>query len=49
MAQQFGEAGSQVPRSGASARSGLTDAVDYHEPKSIFDDDYVVLDQKKVP
>lgn len=30
-------------------RSGLSDAVDYYEPKSIFNDDYVVLDQTKVP
>ena len=36
-------------RSAASVKSGLTDAIAYNEPKSIFDDDYVVLDQKKVP
>jgi hypothetical protein len=30
-------------------RSGFTDAVDYQEPKNIFDDDYIVLDSKKVP
>lgn len=39
----------QPPKSIASQRSGLTDAVDWHEPKSIFDDEYVVLDLKKVP
>ena len=49
MHQQFGDAGSQVTRSNASMRSGLSDAVDYYEPKSIFNDDYVVLDQTKVP
>ncbi len=26
-----------------------TDAVAWNEPKAIFQDDYVVLDQKKVP
>jgi len=31
-------------RSAGTARSGLTDAVDYKEPKTIFDDDYIVLD-----
>ena len=36
-------------RSAASVKSGLTDAIAWNEPKSIFDDDYVVLDQKKVP
>jgi hypothetical protein len=30
-------------------RSGMTDAQDYREPRTIFDDDYIVLDQKKVP
>ena len=30
-------------------KSGLTDAIDFREPRSIFDDDYVILDQKKVP
>jgi len=38
-----------VPKSNASIRSGLTDAVGWLEPKGIFDDDYVVLDLKKVP
>lgn len=38
-----------IPKSNYSVRTGLTDAVDYHPPNSIFDDDYVVLDQKKVP
>ena len=47
--QQFGDLGSQVSRSNASMRSGLTDAVDYQEPKTIFDEDYIVLDSKKVP
>jgi hypothetical protein len=27
----------------------MTDAIAWNEPKTIFDDDYVVLDQKKVP
>ena len=27
----------------------MTDAQDFKAPKSIFDDDYIVLDQKKVP
>lgn len=36
-------------KSAATMRSGLTDAVGYVEPKSIFDDDYIVLDSKKVP
>jgi hypothetical protein len=40
--------GSQ-PNSSGSMRSGMTDAQDYKEPRSIFDDDYIVLDQKKVP
>jgi hypothetical protein len=30
-------------------RSGMTDAQDYREPRTIFDDDYIVLDSKKVP
>lgn len=38
-----------VPSSNGSMRSGVTDAIDYQPPKSIFDDDYVVLDQNKVP
>lgn len=38
-----------VPASSGSMRSGMTDAQDYKEPRSIFDDDYIVLDQKKVP
>lgn len=37
------------PRSQHTIKSGLTDAVAYNEPKGIFDDDYVVLDSKKVP
>ena len=37
------------PGTGASMRSGVTDALDYQVPRSIFDDDYVVLDQNKVP
>jgi hypothetical protein len=41
--------GSMPPRSNASVKSGLTDAVGWQEPKSIFDDEYVVLDLKKVP
>jgi hypothetical protein len=45
MAAQHGEA----PPTGASMRSGVTDAVDYQPPRSIFDDDYVVLDQNRVP
>lgn len=36
----------EVPRSN---RSGMTDAVDYVPPRSIFDDHYIVLDQKRVP
>lgn len=36
-------------RSGASMRSGITDALDYRESRGIYEDDYVVLDQKKVP
>jgi capsule polysaccharide export protein KpsE/RkpR len=46
---QSNYAESEVPRSGASMKSGLTDAIDFREPRSIFDDDYVILDQKKVP
>ena len=38
-----------MPPSNASVRSGLSDAVAWQEPKSIFDDEYVVLDLKKVP
>lgn len=34
----------EVPRSHASVKSGITDAIDYREPRSIFDDDYIVLD-----
>lgn len=34
---------SQV-RSAASQKSGFTDAIAWNEPKSIFEDDYVVLD-----
>jgi len=45
MQAQHGEA----PPTGASMRSGVTDAVDYQPPRSIFDDDYVVLDQSRVP
>lgn len=41
--------GLAVPKSNSSVRSGLTDAVGWQEPKSIFDDEYVVLDLKKVP
>jgi len=47
--EMFNEADSQVPRSNASYRSGMTDAIDYQAPKGIFEDEYVVLDQKKVP
>ena len=36
-------------KSAATVRSGLTDAVGYVEPKSIFDDNYIILDSKKVP
>jgi len=39
---------SQV-KSAGTVRSGLTDAIAKPEPKSIFDEDYIVLDQKKVP
>jgi len=46
---QYDDGGSQFPNSSASMRSGMTDAQDYREPRSIFDDDYIVLDQKKVP
>ena len=46
---QYDDVGSQFPNSSASMRSGMTDAQDYREPRSIFDDDYIVLDQKKVP
>jgi hypothetical protein len=46
--EQYDDRGSQ-PNSSASMRSGMTDAQNYKEPKSIFDDDYIVLDQKKVP
>ena len=38
-----------APRSNYSVRTGFTDAVDYQPPNTIFDDDYIVLDQKKVP
>lgn len=37
------------PRSAATQKSGLTDAIAHNEPKGIFDDDYIVLDQRKVP
>ena len=37
------------PRSNASVKSGLTDAMGWNEPKGVFDDEYVVLDLKKVP
>lgn len=37
------------PRSQATVKSGLTDAIAHNEPKSIFEDDYVVLDSRKVP
>lgn len=46
---QYEEGGYQVAQSHHSQRSGMTDAIDYREPKSIFDEDYIVLDQKKVP
>ena len=36
-------------KSAASKVSGLTDLVDMKEPHCIFDDDYIVLDSKKVP
>ena len=45
MEAQYG----QVPPSNASMRSGVTDAIDFQPPRSIFEDDYVVLDQNKVP
>lgn len=45
---QQDEMGSMPPSHG-SMRSGMTDAQDYREPRSIFDDDYIILDQKKVP
>lgn len=45
MSAQHGE----KPATGASMKSGVTDAIDYQAPRSIFDDDYVVLDQNKVP
>ena len=38
-----------MPQTSNSIRSGMTDAQDFKAPKSIFDDDYIVLDQKKVP
>ena len=38
-----------VPSSHASVKSYVTESVDYEEPKAIFDDDYIILDQKKVP
>jgi len=40
----FNEVDSQAPKSNASYRSGMTDAIDYQPPKGIFEDDYVVLD-----
>lgn len=33
-----------IPRSNYSQKTGLTDAVSWNEPKTIFDDDYIVLD-----
>ena len=45
---QYNDGGSQ-PNSSASMKSGMSDAQEYREPRSIFDDDYIVLDQKKVP
>jgi hypothetical protein len=44
---QYDEGG-ELPTSAHTMRSGMTDALDYKEPKSIFEDDYIVLDQKKV-
>jgi hypothetical protein len=41
--------GGSQPNSSASMRSDLTDVQNYRAPRSIFDDDYIVLDQKKVP
>ena len=39
-----------VPESKAmSTVTGLSDLVDAQEPKSIFEENYIVLDQKKVP
>lgn len=37
------------PGSQHTQKSGLTDAIAFVEPKTIFEDDYVVLDSKKVP
>ena len=36
-------------KSAASTKSGLTDIMDRTLPKTIFEDDYVVLDRGKVP
>ena len=38
-----------APKSHGSFRSGLEDALDAREQRNIYNDDYVVLDQKKVP
>jgi hypothetical protein len=37
------------PPTAHSVKSGLTDVVAKNEPKTVWDMDYVVLDQKKVP
>ena len=35
-----------APRSNQTQKSGLTDAISWNEPKTIFDDDYIVLDYR---
>lgn len=36
-------------RSAASTKSGLTDIMDRNQPRTIYEDDYIVLDRNKVP
>ena len=47
----FGESSLEqpVPRSYATVRTEVTESVQLNEPRGIFDDDYIVLDRKKVP
>lgn len=43
------DGGSDIPRSHATQRSAISDVQDIKDPKNLFEDDYIVLDQKKVP
>lgn len=42
-------ADAEQPRSTATVKSGLTDVVAMPETKTVYDEEYIVLDSKKVP